>query len=161
MTDNIKAVMIFEILGKPAEHIIQTISEIINKLGEEKGVKVIKKNIQEAKKVEDSDLFTSFAEVEIEAENLQKLISLIFAYMPAHIEILSPSELKMKNFDLNLVCNELITKLHAYDGVAKTLMFEKNNLASQLKQLTGQVPEINQIAKEKVKKSKGKKKKKR
>lgn len=162
MAEEIKAVMIFEILGKPAEHLIETLRGIIDKLGKEKGVKVIEKKIREPKSVENSELFSSFAEVEIEFDSLQKLLTTIFNYMPAHIDILGPSELRIKNFDLCSVCNDLMTKLHAYDGIAKTLVFEKSNLIAQLNQLAAnfeaekKARESKKIEKKSVKKTKKK-----
>lgn len=164
MVENIRAIMIFEILGKPAEHIIDALKGIISKMGGDKGIRVIEKKIQEPKSVDDSDLFSSFAEVEIEIEGMQKLLLIMFNYMPAHIEILSPSELRIKNFDLCSVCNDLMTKLHAYDSVAKTLIAEKNNLINQVNQIAAKFQSIQsaqseQKTEQKPEKSQKKKKK--
>ena len=159
MSEKIKAVMIFEILGKPAEHLIKTLEGLIDKMGKDKGIIVIEKKIREPISVENSQLFSSFAEVEAEFDSVQKLLVTMFSYMPAHIDILEPSELKIKNFDLCAVCNDLMTKLHAYDSVAKTIISERNNLINQLNQLGARF-EAEKKARElknKVKKKTGKK----
>ena len=45
----IKALFIFEILGKPAEHIKKSLEELIDKLGKQKGIQIIKKQIHNNK----------------------------------------------------------------------------------------------------------------
>ena len=153
--------MIFEILGKPPEYIIETLKDLLGKLGGEKGVSVLSNNIREPKAVEDSDVFTSFAEVEVEIDGLQRLMTILFAYMPANVDIVSPSEFKLKNFDLCGSCNEILAKLHNYDSVAKTLMYDRNNLLNQLNQIKQMVkPRIEEVMpKEKLGKKISKKKK--
>ena len=65
----IKAVFVLEILGRPKEHLIQTLDKLIDTLNKEKGVKVIEKKIKEPVELKDNkDFYTTFAEVEIEVE---------------------------------------------------------------------------------------------
>lgn len=130
--EKINAVMVFEIMGKPKEHIVETLNMVLDKIGKEEGVRIANRRVHEAKEIEKSDLFTSFAEIETEVAGLQKLMVLFLTYMPAHVEILSPGEIKMKNFDFNLFCNDLITKLHNYDSIAKTVLFKNSILEKQL-----------------------------
>ncbi len=157
----IKSVMIFEILGKPKEYIAETLGSIIGKLGEEKNVRIISRKMHEAKEVENSDLFTTFAEVESEIEGVQKFMSVLFGYMPAHIDILSPSEIKMKNFDFNPICNELITKLHNYDSLAKTALFNNNILEKQINEAIQNGKIKIELGKKEDRKKSGKKAKKK
>lgn len=163
MAEKIKSVMIFEILGKPADYLKTSLDDILGKLEKERGVKINKKKIEEPKAVEDSDLFTTFAEIEVEIDGPQMFMLVLFSYMPAHVEILEPSEIRIKNFDFCNVCNELIMKLHTYDSVAKTVSIERNNLIQQINQLRGNltVASVNQPkAKAKVEKKAKKSKKK-
>jgi len=139
--DNIKAMFIFEILGRPSEHVKKTLGELIEKLGELKDIEISNKKIHEPKPVEKEGaegLFTSFAEVEIIADNLNALLNLVFHAMPSHIEIIEPEELTFKNFDLSSTLSTLTTKLHRYDEIAKTLSMEKNVLINKLKELQGE-----------------------
>lgn len=139
MAEKISSIVIFEVMGKPAEFIKEKLTGIIDKLGKEKGIKITSRKMQEPKQIEKSDMFTTFAEVELEAENITTFLILAFNYMPAHIEIINPTELKMKNFEMTSAFNEILTKLHGYDSIAKTLLFERNNLVNQLRQLSGQI----------------------
>jgi len=134
MTEKIQAALILEILGRPAEYVKEILSKIIEKLGNEKNVRLLDKRIAEPKEVEgEENVFTSFAEVEIET-NLQTLMLLIFAYMPSHIDIITPEDLRIKNSDMNLFLNELTRKLHQYDELAKTLMMERQIIAKQIQE---------------------------
>lgn len=137
-TKTIKAIVIFEILGKPAEHLKEALEGILKRLGEEKDVEVKNKTIHEPKTLNDNkDLFTTFAEVEVEFTSTTALMAVMFAYMPAHIEIHSPEHIIFQNNDLNEFLNELARRLHAYDEVARVLQAEKTILERKLKDLMG------------------------
>jgi hypothetical protein len=140
-------------------------------MGAEKGVKILSKKINEPKTIENSELFITFAELEVEIDDLMKLFTLVFVYMPSHVEIVKPSKVEISNFDINAVCNELTRKLHEYDGIAKRMMLEKEILERRLKEKHGEnflevkdefnMPEKKQekATKKRVKKSSSKKKK--
>lgn len=143
-TTGILSVMIIEVLGRPPEHLIQTLEEILKKLGEEKGVKINDKKIREPNLVKDKkDLYTSFLEVEVEVEEISKLAGLIFNYMPAHIEILSPELIQLTNSGWSDILNEIIGKLHRYDEVAKIINVEKSILENKLRELLKEKKEGN------------------
>ena len=134
--ETITANFIFEVLGKPAEHLTETLKKIIENFDKEKSAKVIDKKINEPIALKDKpDFFSNFAEVEIEFDNLSHLILLIFKYMPAHIEIISPENLKLSNNNLNEIINELARRLHGYDEIVRIVQAEKRILERKLKDL--------------------------
>ncbi len=163
--------MILEIIGKPQKYLVETLENLINQMGSEIGVVIKNKNIKEPKKMEErsgianpskegikieqNDFYVSFAELEIETENLFTLALLMFKYMPAHIEILSPGNLSLTNYDLKDILNELIRRLHGYDEIARVLQVEKAILESKLRAVMGSEKE----AEKKETKIKPKKKK--
>lgn len=169
MSEEIKAILIFEMLGRPAEHLKNTFGQFIDKISQEDGLEILNRKINEPKKVEQAqqELFTTFSEVEINFKNLLSLLKIIFVYMPSHIEITNPSELKIKNFELNSIMTELARKLHQYDEVAKRLAIERAILQRQLQQqgiqpaipLTEQQEQVQQQEAQKTKKAKRRKKK--
>lgn len=136
MDEKITAVLVMEILGKPPEHIKETLSSIIDDMGNQKDVKVISKKIAEPKQIErdgkKQDAYTTFAEVEIET-SLHQLMMIMFTVTPSHIDIIQPEELRISNTSLNAFFNELITKLHKYDEIARLIMIERQMIADQLK----------------------------
>ena len=131
--DKIKAILIIEVLGKPKEHLVQTLEKISEDISKEKGVELIEKKIREPVELKErKDLFTTFAELEIEVESMLYFTILIFKYMPAHVEIISPELIAMHNTGWNDVFNELVRRLHGYDEVARIMQFQNRELQQKL-----------------------------
>lgn len=138
--DKIKADLVFEILGRPAEHIKTALSSLIEKLGTEKGVKVIEKKIHEPTEVKESkDLYTTFSEVSVEFDSIENLFGITFVYMPAHVEIISPTNFTLTNLHLNELSNTILARLHNYDAIAKKLIYEKDFLVNKLREVAPQL----------------------
>ena len=132
----INAIIILEIIGRPSEYLIETLNNMVQALGEEKGVEVVNKSVNEPVVMkENKDFFTSFAEIELYINGLDVLAEILFKYMPAHIEILSPETLQITNNELNEIFNSLMRKLHGYDEIARVLQTEKILLQRELKKL--------------------------
>ena len=131
--EKIRAVIIIEMMGKPADYLNETLSKFVSRMELEKGVKIINKKINKSKKVPDSELLSSFAEVEIEFDTLQHLLMIIFTYMPSHIEIISPEEIRLRNFEISSLCNDLTRRMLEYDSIAKKMIYEKRILENQLR----------------------------
>ena len=128
--------MILEIIGKPAEHLIETLEQISKEMGEEKGVKMINKKISEPTELKDRiDFFTAFAEIEVEIEEALQLAILMFKYMPAHVEVVSPESLVLTNNAYGDILSELTRRLHKYDEVARVVQMEKDILEKKLKSI--------------------------
>lgn len=132
----IRVALIIEVLGKPAEHLTETLNDITKKIDKEKGIEVVKKKINEPKELEDKKgFYTNFAEIEVEVENPLHIAVLVFKYMPAHIDIISPEKLSLANNDFTDLFNELTRRLHSYDEVARVLQFERAKMIEKLKEL--------------------------
>ena len=144
----IRAVFVFEMLGRPPEHLKQTLEEFVNKLETIQGIKIEGKTIHNAKPIEKKegekieDLFTTFAEVEILADNFNALSLIIFNMLPAHVDIIEPSDLNFSNFDLSNLLSELTVKLHKYDEVAKRLVIERNIVMRRLEEADKKIQEL-------------------
>jgi hypothetical protein len=129
-------VMILEILGKPPEYLKEALSNLIDRLGKEPNVSLINKKIAEPKEIDkEHGIFSSFAEIEIAVNDMKTLIILLFNYMPSHVELINPESINIKNYDLNMLFNELTRRLHQYDEIAKVTMMEKKILLNQLRAL--------------------------
>ena len=138
----IKVLLTYEILGRPPEYIQEALKKFIDDFDKKTGITIISKKFHEPKPLEKQQenedtkgLFTTFAEVELELENLNLLFSIVLNTLPANIEILSPSSLSMNNFNLSELFCELTIKLHKFDEVAKILAIERDNLAKELNQI--------------------------
>ncbi len=157
----IEVSFIIEMLGKPKEHLKNTLERLIEKLGNETGVKIINKTIHEPKKLErnldekqkeiiekikektkhDStihvteDLFITFAEIEAEFENLENLLFVTFNYMPSNVEIIKPESFIIKNSYFGDLLTGIILRLHKYDEIAKKLTIDKAIIEGKLREL--------------------------
>ncbi|MDP2628485.1 MAG: hypothetical protein Q8P15_01150 [Nanoarchaeota archaeon] len=142
-TKGIKAMMILEIVGKPPEHLVETLENLIKNIDEEKGVSVREKKIKEPviiknKKTgeENKDgFYTTFAEIEVEVEEITYLAMLMFKYMPAHIEVIEPELIILSNTGWGDILSELTRRLHGYDEVARIVQAEKAILEEKLREV--------------------------
>jgi hypothetical protein len=149
-SNQIRAIFILEALGRPPEHIKEFLEKIVERIDSEKGVNILSKKINEPTPLKDKkDFFTTFAEIEMEIESMIHLAGLMFKYMPAHIEILSPEKLTMGNNDLSEVFNELTRRLHGYDEITKILQIERNKLTKKLKEFMGESKDSKETKKSK------------
>jgi len=156
----VNSMLIFEIIGRPAEHLVETLKTIIGNIGNEPGVKVLSSDVKEPAPMKDSkDMFTTFAEVDVEVDEILYLAVLMFKYMPAYVEISSPEKMILTNQGMGDIFNEIVRKLHGYDEVARVLQVEKQILENKLREvLEGQKKLEENISKKPVKKKISKKK---
>ncbi len=161
--EHIQAILILEVIGRPPEHLTETLNDLIKKIDEEKGVKVTSKKVNEPVLMKDQkEFYTNFAEIEVDVEELLYLMITVFKYMPAHLEIISPENIQLTNTDINDILNELTRRLHGYDEIARIIQNEKFVLEKKLREVLGdRIPQPIQESEttaERVKKSKKKKK---
>lgn len=132
----INAEIIVEVLGRPKEHLVKTLEGLIDQMDKEKGVKVEGKKIHEPNPVKDKDdFFSSYAQIELELEEMIHLILILFKYMPSNIEVTYPEKVLLKNMDMSEMFNEITRRLHKYDEVARIMEAEKKILENKLKKI--------------------------
>jgi len=151
-TKNIRASLILEIIGRPPEYLKETLEGIIKQIGEEKGVKLVEKKINEPVLLkEQKNFYTSFAEVEVEVEEILYIAILLFKYMPAHVEIISPQNISLTNNGWGDIFSELARRLHGYEEISRVLQTEKEILEAKLREVmnSSEKKETEKKAKEK------------
>ncbi len=155
--ERINAFLVLDIIGRPAKYLTETLEKLAEEMKEEKGVKVVSKNIREPVPMkENKEFFTTFAEIEVETDDMMYLAVLMFKYMPAHVEVISPEKIALPNTGWSEILSELTRRLHSYDEVARIVEAEKTVLMQKIQELQG-VKVIETKAENKVKK-RGKKK---
>ena len=134
--NELKANFVLEILGRPKEHIEGAIASLIEKLGKENGIKVKESKVHEAMAVQDAeDLFTTFAELEVEFKSIENYLVALFAYMPSHVEIIEPEKISLTNTYFNDIGNMLLQRLHNYDAITKKTIVDRELLIQKLKEV--------------------------
>jgi len=137
----VNAVFVLDIIGKPKEYLLESLEKVVRNIEREKGVSIVSKEIKDPVQMKDQkEFYSTFAEVEVEVEEISTLFVLMFKYMPAHIEILSPSMLGMTNNILNEVLNDTVRRLHSYDELSRVMQVEKQILIKKIEELGGEVP---------------------
>jgi hypothetical protein len=132
----IRAVFILETIGHPPEYLTEALNGLIKSMGEEKGVKVIESKVNPPVQMKNQkDFFTSFAEIEVELDEVLNIAILMFKYMPAHIEVISPEHLSISNSEMGDLFSELTRRLHGYEELARIMQNEKIILETRLREL--------------------------
>ena len=135
--NGIRAMFILDVIGRPPQHLVETLEKIIEEMGKEKGVIIKSKEIKEPTIMKDNkEFYTTFSEVEVEVEDILYLAILMFKYMPAHIEVISPETISLSNNGWSDILSELVRRLHSYDEVARILQIEKQELLNKIQELT-------------------------
>jgi acyl-CoA synthetase (AMP-forming)/AMP-acid ligase II len=132
----VRAILIVEIVGKPEEHVKASLVAHVENLKNFKNIKLIKYTAHEPKpieikEIEVKDLFSTFAEVEIEADNFIALMDLVFDFMPSSIEILEPLTLDFSLEEGTTILNRLAGRMHRYDEIAKISTMKSEQLQEQ------------------------------
>lgn len=134
--NKIRAIMIIEIAGRPAEYVSEAIKNHISQLKSYKGVTLISEMYSEPKKIDGpGEMHTCFSEVEIETESFSKLTDLIFDFMPASVEIIHPSTVEFNVAEATTFLNSLAGRLHKYDELAGVAQIQARELAAKLKEV--------------------------
>ena len=168
----IKVGFIIEILGRPADHVKLTMEQLIDRMGNEKGTKILQKTVHdpveynmegenENKKISvKQKLFTTFADIEVEFDEVEHLLMATFNYMPSNIEIISPENFILKNNDISGILTGIVVRLHRYDEITKKILVDREIHENQLKSLMEQtgLSISNSSEQEKTSKKSGKKK---
>jgi len=118
----IKAKIIIELLGKPKEHIEETMNKVLDELKERKNVEILNKKVSEAKELE--KFFSIFSELEIKFDNISSLLGVCFDFMPSSVEILEPNKLSFESKNIDNLLNDLLAKLHQQSMVVRNLHAE-------------------------------------
>lgn len=151
--DKLHANMVIEILGRPPEHVKESLQTISLRLGSEKGVKVLNKTIHEPIPAHNSkSLFTSFVEIELEIDNVETYLALLFGYLPSNFEIIRPENISFSNAQITDIGNAIIQKVHSYDAVTKKYIYERDFILNEVKKQSPEIyKKLIEISKEKNK----------
>ncbi len=144
----IRAEMIIEMMGRPEEHLKQVMKDYLKRLDSEQGISIVRKKTHEPKEIGEKDkegkaiqfpkgkeMYSTFAEIEIEVKDIFNLTRIVFEYMPSHVEIISPEEFRLQNFNLSGLLTDVTRKMHHYDAIAKNALLQNQMLANRIMQM--------------------------
>lgn len=128
----IHALVMFEIIGKPKEHVDTSAEKLLEVLEKDERVIFLEKNFGKANKTEDG-YFAAFAEVDLLVKDVESLTWLAINFTPSTVEIIEPLSFKFDARELQTWYNDLLAHLHHIGYTYKTqnseMQFVKHNLA--------------------------------
>ncbi|MAH47554.1 hypothetical protein CMI37_17165 [Candidatus Pacearchaeota archaeon] len=140
MAEKVRALMIVEMAGRPAGHVVTTLENHVGQLKNFRDIEVFDIKVSAPKELEErKGFFTCFAEVEFEADNFARVADMIFDFMPSSIEILEPANMKFNANDATGLLNTLSGRLHRYDEIAKIANLQNQQLLKKLQAFEGGV----------------------
>ncbi len=122
---------IIEVLGKPKEHIELTLNGYVGKIKEDSEYIIVKETLSEA--VQQGALWSIYAEVDVVARDITKLIAFCFEYMPSSVEIIKPEQFNFEHHIVSGFLNDLQLRLHNVDMMVKKLRTENDMLRRNLR----------------------------
>ena len=128
--------VMFEIVGKPKEHIEKTLRAYLANIKMDPDVKVIKEEYEEAEEMKEEGLFSTLAEAEFLLADFEKLSWLCINFSPASVEILAPKKITLEQKKITDWLNDLLSRLHEIGTIQKSLQSQTNILIKNFNAMT-------------------------
>lgn len=106
----IRALVTFEIVGKPKKHIEDSLKIYLANLKKDPRIEVLSEETAEA--IEQEELWSTFSEVEMIVDEMATLVWIAMNFSPASIEIMEPSQKILQIAEMNAWLNDLLSQLH-------------------------------------------------
>lgn len=123
---HIRCRTIIEVLGKPKEHVEDSIKQYVDHIKQDSELVVLNEDYSEVK--EQGKLWSKFVELDLVIKGTSKLISFCFEYMPSSLEVIKPERFALTNAELSNFLNDLQARLHNVDMIVKQLKAESDFL---------------------------------
>ena len=127
---HIRCKVIIEVLGKPKDHVEDSIRDYVEKIKNDPELIVMNADFSEA--AEKNRLWAVFVELDMVIKGILKLIGFCFDYMPSSIEITKPEEFAIKKSTVENFINDLQARLHNVDMIVKKQKNENTFLKKNL-----------------------------
>ena len=135
MEGNVTFRTVIEVLGKPKEHVEQSLKNFVEKLKADEKYEVKREDFAPAKEHTEKDLWAAFVELEVSTVSLEDISKFCFDFMPAVIEVIEPKQVTLQDDELSHFLNALQAKLHTVDMVAKQIKMENDFLKEGMQAL--------------------------
>ena len=130
----IRAIVTFEVVGKPAKHIEQSLEDYIANIKQDHRIIVLQDEREPAIEHDDG-LFSTFCELEAIFQDLETFTWLCINFSPASIEIIEPDEYRVGAREITNWLNDLLAKLHEVGQSYRLSKAGNENLTLAMNQL--------------------------
>jgi len=158
----VRAIMIVEVAGRPAEHLKMALGEHIGVLNNVNDITVHSIKLSEPREIKEAKgMFTCFAEADFECDSFARLSETMFDFMPSSVEVVEPAKVSLSMGEATDLLNNISGRMHRYDELAKVAGIKLKQMSAREAELVAEIEKLKkEPVKKKVKKSvkKGKKK---
>ena len=146
MLGMVRVMMIVEMAGRPAEHLTESLEKHVGVLRDVEDVEIHEIKVseprvivqEEGKEVAEGDeMFTAFAECDIELPNFARMSETMFDFMPSSVEVIEPNNVSLEMIEATDLLNNISGRLHRYDEIAKILGERYKQMEAQMKVMQG------------------------
>ena len=127
---HIRCRTIIEVLGKPREHVENSLKEYVEHIKKDSELVVLNEEYSDI--TEQENLWSKFVELDLVIKGTSKLISFCFEYMPSSLEVMKPDNLIFTNPELSNFLNDLQARLHHVDMIVKNQKAENDFLKNNM-----------------------------
>lgn len=131
----LRAIVIFELVGKPKSHIEETLKAYVEKVASQDEIDVLKEEFENASELEEG-VFSAVAEIEILLPTLEKLTWLCLNFTPASVEIMAPEKKTLEQQEITHWLNDLLARLHEIGMIQKNLHGQHHVLVKNFNAMT-------------------------
>ncbi|MFP4119258.1 MAG: hypothetical protein ACLFTH_04355 [Candidatus Woesearchaeota archaeon] len=131
----VRAKVIFEVVGKPKDHVENSIKAYLENIKSDENIKVIEEEYEPTDELEDG-LFSTVVEADMLLKGLEKLTWLCINFTPASIEITEPASFTINQKDVGNWLNDLLSKLHEMGMVNKSIRNQQQGLLKNFNAMT-------------------------
>jgi len=134
----VRAIMIVEMAGRPAEHLSAALEKHIGVLNEVTDIEVHSIKLSKPNEIEmktenvGDKMWTAFAEADFECKSFSRLSDTMFDFMPSSVEVIEPSKVTLDMNEATSLLNNISGRMHRYDELA-------NIAGTRLQQMTAQL----------------------
>src|SRR3989338_1910014 len=127
---HIRCKVIIEVLGKPKEHVENSIRLYVDKIKEDSDLILLSSKFADAE--EKAGLWSTFVELEMVVKGITKLIAFCFDYMPSSVQVLKPESYMLERATIEDFENDLQARLHHVDMIIKKQKNENDFLRKNM-----------------------------
>jgi len=137
----VRAIMIVEMAGRPAEHLTAALEQHISVLNKVNDISVHSIKVSEPQEIEMPEkpgvekgetMFSAFAEADFETESFARLTETMFDFMPSSVEVIEPSKVSLDMSESTALLNNISGRMHRYDEIAKIAGARLRQMGTQL-----------------------------
>jgi hypothetical protein len=132
---HLKIRVIFEIIGKPKEHIENTMKAYLESIKAENDLYTLETEIENAEQLED-DMFGVVGELELLIPSIDKISWLAINFSPASIEVIQPEKLLLEQKEITHWVNDYLAKLHEIGIIQKSMQSQQEGLIRNFNAMT-------------------------